>query len=330
MDKVRWGIIGVGNVTEKKSGPGFQAATHSELVAVMRRDAAKAADYAQRHGVPKWYADAEALVRDPDVDAVYIATPPDSHRDYALQVAAAGKPVYVEKPMARSAAECEQMVAACRRAQVPLFVAYYRRAMPRFLKIKALLDAGALGEPRAVVVRLQRGGSDADTGTVPWRVQPEVAGGGYFVDMGSHTLDFLDWLFGPVTAVVGGAANQAGHYRAEDVVTGSFEFASGVVGVGLWCFSAAEPLDRVEIVGSAGSLVFSSFNGSPLQLVNAAGTRQLDAPYPETVQQPLIQSVVDDLTGRGRCPSTGESALRTARVVDALLEGYRAKLGITF
>lgn len=330
MQKVRWGIIGVGDVTEKKSGPGFQAAAHSELVAVMRRDADKAADYARRHGVPKWYADAGALIRDPDVDAVYIATPPDSHRDYTLQIAAAGKPVYVEKPMARNAAECEQMIAACRKANTRLFVAYYRRAMPRFLKIKALVDSGALGEPRAVVVRLQRGGSDADAGTVPWRVQPEVAGGGYFVDMGSHTLDFLDWLFGRVVSVTGGAANQAGRYRAEDVVTGSFEFASGVLGVGLWCFSAAEALDRVEIVGSAGSLIFSSFDGSPLQLVSAAGTQRIAAPYPETVQQPLIQSVVDELTGRGRCPSTGESAWRTAQVVDTLLEAYRTKLGVTF
>lgn len=330
MNSVRWGIIGVGDVTEAKSGPGFQKAERSELVAVMRRSADKAADYAARHGVPKWYDDAHRLIGDPDVDAVYIATPPDSHHDYTLEVAAAGKPVYVEKPMARTAAECEAMIAACKEAGVPLFVAYYRRAMPRFLKIKELLDSGAIGQPRAVVVRLQLAGSAADIGEVPWRVRPEVAGGGYFVDMGSHTLDFLDWLLGPIIGVTGSAANQTGRYPAEDIVTGAFEFASGVQGVGLWCFSGAEEVDRVEIIGSAGSLRFTSFDGSPLHLTTAGGDKTIDAPYPETVQQPLIQNVVDALTGRGRGLSTGESALRTAKVVDALLGDYRARQGITF
>lgn len=131
MERVRWGIIGCGDVTEVKSGPAFQKAERSELVAVMRRNGALAADYAKRHGVPKWYDDAEQLIHDPDVDAVYIATPPHAHKDYTLKVAAAGKPVYVEKPMALNAQECREMVEACRSAGVPLFVAYYRRAQPQ-------------------------------------------------------------------------------------------------------------------------------------------------------------------------------------------------------
>ena len=329
MQKVRWGIIGVGDVTEK-SGPGFQKAERSELVAVMRRSTDKAADYAERHGVPRWYDDADKLINDPEVDAVYIATPPDSHHDYTLKVAAAGKPVYVEKPMARSASECEGMIAACRDAGVPLFTAYYRRAMPRFVKIKEMLEADTLGEIRSVVVRLQLTESAADTGELPWRVRPEISGGGYFVDMGSHTLDFLDWMLGPVKNVTGTATNQAGAYPAEDLVTGTFSFESGVHGVGLWCFSAWGKRDEVELIGAEGSLRFASFDGSPLHLVTANGEQTIHAPYPETVQQPLIQTVVDELTGRGECPSTGESALRTARVVDALLEDYRKQHGIRF
>jgi predicted dehydrogenase len=324
---VRWGIIGVGDVTEAKSGPGFQQADGSALVAVMRRDGAKAADYARRHGVRSWYDDADALIADPEVDAVYIATPPDSHRDYALRVAAAGKPVYVEKPMARTAAECEEMVRACEAAGVPLFVAYYRRAMPRFVAVRDLLADGAIGEPRAVSVRLQQPSRRYDDGEVPWRVRPEVSGGGLFVDLGSHTLDLLDHLLGPVTAVSGFAGNQGGHHGAEDVVAGAFTFASGVHGVGLWSFDAQERRDEVEIVGTAGSLRFSSFGTEPLVLATADGTREIPAPYPETVQLPLIQTVVDELTGRGQCPSTGASALRTARVVDGLLAAHRASTG---
>ncbi|MCL3861406.1 Gfo/Idh/MocA family protein [Actinotalea sp. K2] len=327
MDRVRWGIIGVGDVTEAKSGPGFRRADRSELVAVMRRDGAKAADYARRHGVPRWYDDADALLADPEVDAVYIATPPDSHRHYAVRAARAGKAVYVEKPMARSAAECEAMIEACRTAGVPLFVAYYRRAMPRFGVVKALLDDGAIGTPRSVVVRTQKPAdpADHDPAGLPWRVRPEISGGGYFVDLGSHTLDLLDHLLGPVTHVTGTAANQAGRYAAEDLVTATFRHASGVEGVGLWCFDAHEHQDEVEIVGTHGSLRFSSFGQEPLRLSNGDGTREIDAPYPDTVQLPMIQSVVDALTGHGSCLSTGESALRTARVVDTLLAEYRQR-----
>ncbi|WP_205739760.1 Gfo/Idh/MocA family protein [Georgenia sp. SYP-B2076] len=327
---VRWGIIGVGDVTERKSGPGLQRAERSELVAVMRRDGAQAADFARRHGVPRWYDDADDLIADPEVDAVYIATPPDSHRDYTLRAAAAGKAVYVEKPMARTAAECEEMIDACERAGVPLFVAYYRRAMPRFLTVKQLLDDGAIGAPRAVSVRTQSQPGMWDPTHLPWRVQPELSGGGLFVDLGSHTLDLLDFLLGPIGAVSGAASNQGGHYPAEDIVSATFVFVSGVQGVGLWSFDAAEKRDEVEIVGTTGTLRFSSFGTEPLVLRTADGERLIDAPYPEVVQQPLIQAVVDELTWRGNSPSTGESALRTARFVDTVLAGYRAEHGITF
>ena len=136
MRTIRWGIIGCGDVTEVKSGPGFQKAQHSSLVAVMRRTGELARDYARRHGVPRWYDNAEALIDDPDVDAVYIATPPAYHKEYALLSAQAGKPVYVEKPMALNFEECQMMIEVCRAAGVPLFVAYYRRALSRFLKVR--------------------------------------------------------------------------------------------------------------------------------------------------------------------------------------------------
>ena len=163
----------------------------------MRRDRAKAEDYARRHGVPRWYDDADALIHDDEVDAVYIATPPDSHRDYAVRVLAAGKPVYVEKPMARTTAECEEMLAAAERAGLPLFVAYYRRAMPRFGTVQQLLHDGAVGQVQAVSVRNSQPAVIDDGADVPWRVRPEISGGGHFVDLASHTLDLLDHLLDP-------------------------------------------------------------------------------------------------------------------------------------
>jgi len=326
---IRWGIVGCGDVTEVKSGPGLEKARHSALVAVMRRNGELAKDYAQRHGVPAWYDDAEALIHDRQVDAVYVATPPSSHKDYTIMAAQAGKPVYVEKPMALNYAECVAMIEACETASsegpIPFFVAYYRRSLDRFLKIKELLDSGTIGEVRFVAITFYQpvrlGELKAEA--LPWRVQPDIAGGGLFVDLASHQLDFLDYILGPIRSVHGFAANQADHYPAEDIVSGSFVFESGVQGMGTWCFSAFNELDRTEIVGSKGQIAYATFDDTPITLATASGTEEFTIGYPEHIQQPLIQSVVDALNGEGTCPSTGQSAARTSWVMDQMLAGYK-------
>lgn len=321
MRVIRWGMIGCGDVTEVKSGPGFQKAEHSSLVAVMRRNGDLARDYARRHGVPRWYDDAAGLISDPEVDAVYIATPPSSHKAYTLMSAAAGKPVYVEKPMALNLSECQKMIEDCRSAGVPLWVAYYRRALPRFLKIRELIESRAIGEVRFVNVSLYQptAPEDLDSELPPWRVVPEIAGGGRFVDLASHTLDFLDYILGPIAEVSGGASNQAGRYAAEDIVTGTFKFASGAHGVGAWCFSSFDNFDTTEIVGNEGKLSFSTFGTEPVRLTTRADVREFSFDPPQHIEQPLIQTVVDELNGIGKSPSTGETAARTSWVMDRML-----------
>ncbi len=320
---IRWGILGCGNVTEVKSGPAFAKIKGSELVMVMRRDAALAQDYAHRHGVPGWTNDADTLIHNPEVDAVYIATPPDSHAEYTRRVAAAGKPVYVEKPMARSYAECLPMIEACEAAGVPLFVAYYRRSLPNFLKVKELIEADAIGAIRFVAIRLLQPIKPAEQNArdLPWRVQPAISGGGHFFDLASHQLDFLDYLLGPIVAAHGHAANQAGLYPAEDIVTANFRFASGVQGSGVWCFTVDphQKCDTMEIFGSRGKIVFSAFSDDPVRLERDGAVQEWPISYPQHVQQPLIQTIVDQLHGRGHCPSTGESAARTSRVMDEIV-----------
>jgi len=322
VDSVCWGMIGCGNVTEIKSGPAFQKAQGSLLAAVMGRNAEKAKDYARRHGVPRWYDDAQALIDDPQVNAIYIATPPDSHAAYTLAAAKAGKAVYVEKPMALNSAECMAMITACRAAGTPLFVAYYRRALPRFRKVKELVDAGEIGPVRYVEVTLAQPDRTADAGELPWRVQPEIAGGGLFVDLASHTLDFLDFLLGPVRQARGFADNQGGAYPAEDIVSAAFRFESGVQAVGTWCFTAAAEVDKVTLMGEAGQLCFATFADEPVMLENSHGRQIYEIPHPAHVQQPLIQQVVDELRGKGRCASHGDSAMRTTWVMERLLAGY--------
>ena len=320
---IRWGIIGCGNVTEVKSGPALQKARNSALVAVMRRNGALARDYAERHGVPRWYDDAEALIADTDVEAVYIATPPSSHKQYTLMAAAARKPVYVEKPMAMNFGECEAMIAACRDAKVPLFVAYYRRALPRFIKVRELIESGAIGDVRFVSVTLFEppAANVLDRSVLPWRVRPDISGGGLFVDLASHMLDFLDYALGPISSARGLVANQAGLYEAEDIVTSTFRFESGVLGTGTWCFSAGDRRDLTEIVGSAGRVSYVTFDESPIVLETPRGRTEFPIANPPHIQQCLIQLIVDALNGVAQSPSTGETAARTTRVMDEMLAG---------
>jgi predicted dehydrogenase len=315
MDEIRWGIIGCGDVTEVKSGPGFQKAAGSSLAAVMRRNGSLAEDYARRHHVPKWYDNADALLHDPDVNAIYVATPPAFHKQYVLEAAQAGKPVYVEKPMAMNYAECLEMIAACERHNVPLFVAYYRRAMPRFLKVKELIDSGAIGEVRYVNVQLNRRLQQPE-GELPWRLNPELAGGGLFYDLASHTLDWLDYVFGPIREVHGYMGNQAKAYEVEDIVSGSFIFESGVYGTGTWCFSSSRDNDSIEIVGNRGHIEMNTFDQAPYRLVTKNGVEMIDVKYPQHVQQPLIQLIVDELRGIGQSPSHGASGARTNWVLE--------------
>ncbi len=324
---IHWGIIGVGDVCEVKSGPGFQKADGSALVAVMRRDGDKARDFAQRHGVPRWYDDAEALIHDDEVDAVYIATPPHVHKEYTLLAARAGKPVYCEKPMALNFAECGEMIAACESAGVPLWVAYYRRALPKFLKLKELLDGGAIGAAQAVRIELYQPPREVDPTNLPWRVRPKIGGGGIFVDMGVHMLDVLDYLLGPVVEAHGIAVNLGGDYPAEDNVSASLRFENGALGSGHWSFTSHENRDKTVIRGARGKITFATFNDDPIHLQTGDGVQTFDVTSPPHIAQPLIQTIVDELHGRGTCPSTGVSGARTNWVVDRVLAGYQASRG---
>ncbi len=329
MDKIKeinWGIIGCGNVTELKSGPAFNKTEHSHLVAVMRRNAALAEDYAKRHGVPRWYSDADQLIADPEVNAIYIATPPDTHATYAIAAMKAGKPVYVEKPMARNYQECKEMIRVSEETGMPLYVAYYRRTLPAFLKVKELVDDGIIGQLLTVHVQLHKTAWEKELppGKHSWHVNPEIAGAGHFFDLASHQLDYLDFLFGPIVNVHGIAANQAGYYQAEDTVTGIFLFGNGVIGTGSWCFVADESsvADYIEITGTSGKITFPCFAPGDVKLTKANGTINFSFRNPENISHNLIRNVVKALRGEEDGVSTGKSAARTSAVLDEMVKNY--------
>lgn len=324
MKLLKWGFIGCGEVTEKKSGPAFNEVEGSEVIAVMSRSEKKARSYAERHHISKWYTDAQELIDDPDVNAIYIATPPSSHATFAIMAMRAGKPVYVEKPLAASYDDCARINRISEQTGVPCFVAYYRRYLPYFRKVKEIIRQGGIGDIMNVQIRFSCPPRDLDYSSgcsLPWRLQPDIAGGGYFYDLAPHQLDLLQDLFGVITEAEGMCANRAGLYSAEDSVSACFRFESGLPGSGSWCFvghkSAKE--DRIEVIGDKGMLCFSVYNYDPIQLVTSEGTTSITVPNPPYVQLPIIKAVIEDLQGFGACSCTSVSATPVNWVLDRIL-----------
>ena len=327
MKEIHWGFIGCGEVTEKKSGPAFNQIAGSKIVAVMSRSGDKARSYAERHNVPKWYTDAQALIDDPEVNAIYIATPPSSHATYAIMSMRAGKPVYVEKPLAASYDDCARVNRVSQETHVPCFVAYYRRYLPYFQKVQQLLRQNRIGKVLNVQIRFACPPRQVDYNAPeerPWRIQPDIAGGGYFYDLAPHQLDMLQQFFGVIVHAEGYSANIGGLYQAEDTVSACFRFENGLPGSGSWCFAGHEAgrEDRIELIGEEGILCFSAFDYDPIRLHTSQGIQEIKVENPHYVQQPLIQAVVETLQGKGDCQCTALSATPTNWAMDKILRKF--------
>ena len=324
MKLLHWGFIGCGEVTEKKSGPAFSDVEGSDVVAVMSRQEMKARSYAERHHVPRWYTSAQELIDDPDVNAVYIATPPSSHATYAIMAMKAGKPVYVEKPLCASYEDCARINRVSEETGIPCFVAYYRRYLPYFQKVKDIVDQQVIGRTINVQVRFAVPPRELDYANVenlPWRLQPDIAGGGYFDDLAPHQLDLLQHIYGVIIEARGIKANRGGLYEAEDSISACFEFENGVPGSGSWCFVAHESAreDRIEIIGDKGSVSFSVFDYQPIRLHTSEGEQLITVPNPPYVQYPIIKSVCEHLQGIGLCECTSVSATPVNWALDRIL-----------
>lgn len=323
---LRWGIIGCGNVTEKKSGPAFNKVPGSSLQAVMRRNGDKAKDYAVRHGVPKWYNDAAALINDPDINAIYVATPPDSHEAYALAAMQAGKPVYVEKPMAVTTGSCLRMQHAADKHNGKLTIAHYRRGLPMFRKVRSLLAEKLIGDIRTVrISMLQQHRTDIVANTeINWRVDPSVAGAGYFYDLAPHQLDLVVHFFGNPVEAFGVGVNQAGFYEAEDAVSGVMHLPNDVLFTGQWAYTTAPGTeeDLFEIIGSKGRIRFPVF-GHTVSVFTDNQENILSFKPPAHIQQPMIGDVVQYFLGKGPNPCSAADALVSMQVMECFAYGKK-------
>ncbi len=323
MKEIAWGFIGCGEVTEKKSGPAFNLIAGSHIEAVMSRTADKARSYAERHGIKKWYTDPVSLIEDPAVNAVYIATPPSSHATYAIMALKAGKPAYVEKPLAVNYDDCVRVNRISKETGIPCFVAYYRRYLPYFKKVKQLVTDGVIGKTLNIQLRFTVPPRELDYNStdLPWRLQPDIAGGGYFYDLAAHQLDLLQEIFGVIVRAHGYPTNRGGLYTTEDNISACFLFESGIAGSGSWCFVGTDNAreDRIEIIGDKGTLAFSVFTYEPILLITEETTSSIRVPNPPHVQMPLIQNVVEHLQGTAFCSCDSVSATPVNWAMDRIL-----------
>ena len=321
---ISWGIIGCGNVTEIKSGPGFNKVNNSRLVAVMRRDAEKAADYAKRHNVPKWYSNADELINDTEINAVYIATPPKFHEQYAIQALQAGKYVYVEKPVTINTASCKRMIDCTIAEKGKVSVAHYRRALPMFLAIKKMIEENKIGNIKLIQLNMlqpHQSGIIANSENF-WRIDPSIAGGGLFFDLAPHQLDILTFIFGNYIYCSGKAFNQAKLYEAEDTVVGYIQFPGDIIFTGNWNFTMAEHIkeDQCRIIGETGSLSFPFF-GNQVDLINNEGKQHFTFEHPANIQQPMINKVVNYFLGNEPNPCSLEEALVSLEIMEDFRNG---------
>jgi predicted dehydrogenase len=318
MQKVNWGIIGCGDVAEIKSGPAFQKAENSHLLAVMRRDGVKAKDFAQRHGVEFWYDNVDALLKNEAINAVYIATPPSTHLQYALDALQAGKHVYLEKPMVLNKAEGLVLLKAFNKVNTKLTVAHYRRFLPAFLKVKELLEANTIGAISFADINfLQPQNSNVVAQSEEnWRVNATISGGGLFHDLAPHQIDLMYYFFGDILQYEGFSSSQESEHIA-DVVSGNIHFKNDIQFRGIWCFNVAEASkrDNCTIYGSDGEISFSFYGDKVMFNINGK-TSMFEFENPVNIQLPMIQQTVDYFIGKANNPCSLEEGLMVTKILD--------------
>lgn len=324
MKEVVWGMIGCGDVTEKKSGPALYKAKGSRLKAVYNRTQSRAESWTKRHGHGIVYDSVDKLLADKEITAIYIATPPAKHFEYAMQVIEAGKIPFIEKPMASTYEECRQILEAAEEKDLPVYVSFYRRAMDKFQKINTLLKEEAIGTPILVESRQFQKPQleDFNKENLPWRLKPE-AGGGKALDIQVHVLDYLAYFFGDIQTIQGVVENKAGLYEVEDTISASFQFENGVVGSAIWSYVADFDLDEVTIIGTEGRFIFKGTSFESVSLIKNGLEERFYFDKPEHVAMPFIQSIVEEMRGKEKSPADAKSAANGIRMFDLLLHDYR-------
>lgn len=322
MENIKWGLIGCGKVVENKSGPAFNTTKNSSIYAVMRRDLENAKISAEKLGAKKWYDNIDDLLDDDEINAVYIATPPGLHLEQAIKCCKAKKPTYIEKPFARNYEEAAQITKMFKDAKVPLYIAHYRRALPKFIKIKEILESDEIGTICEADFRLNRKYNYEEIHNT-WLYNAELSGGGKFYDIAPHSIDIMVYLLGNFIEINGFATNNNKEYDVEDVVVMSFKTDTGVVGTANFNSLALDKKDKMIIYGTKGKIEFSMHGNDSIVVTTKNGIEELEISTPKIIQENMVENVVNSLlTGEHLHTCLAEESLETYRIIDTVLEKY--------
>jgi predicted dehydrogenase len=313
MKTVRWGLIGAGDIVKRRVADALRHGRGCGLVAVSRARGDRVDAFAREVGA-RGYRDWRDLVRDPDVDAVYVATPVHLHAEQTIAAAQAGKDVLCEKPMAMDVEECDRMIAACRAGGVRLGIAYYRRFYPAVRRIREILDAGEIGDPVWTQMTAFEPFDPPPGAPRSWLLQRSRAGGGPMADFGCHRLEVLVHFHGPVRRVTSIVANVVLRREVEDTAAALLQFERGPCAMLAVTHAAADRQDTIDLFGTRGSIRVASLNGGDLVVRTGDLERRESHPPAANVHLPLVEDFVDALQ-HGRDPTVDGQVGRAVAVI---------------
>jgi predicted dehydrogenase len=310
---VRWGILGAGSVAQRRVIPAMSDLDACELGALMVRDQARAEGLAAKFGIPRAVDNAGALLGDPELDAVYISSPPNLHCEQVVAAAERGKHVLCEKPMALSAEACRRMIDACRSAGVHLEVCFVLRGWPIYHRVREMLSDGRLGEIVELRAHLAKW-TPREPGE--WRLDPRQGGGGVLIDVGSHYIDLFRFLLGDLASVIAMTSDRVFGAGVEESAFMLFEFACGAHGTIAATSAVPYAGNVLEIFGTKGALLL----GKSLRIVTEDGESEEPATFPDYYSG-LLTHFCRCVASGGDALASGEDGLRN---VEAIQAAYRA------
>ena len=283
---LNWLVIGIGDITRKRVLPAILAEPRSRLYALLTRDPRKAEAYTGAVA----YTDLREALRDPAIEAVYVASPVALHAEQTIASLRAGKHVLCEKPTALDFAQAESMAEAARASGRLLGIAYYRRLYPKLIRAKQLIAEGAVGRPVLVEANYHGWLESEERG---WLRDPALAGGGPLYDVGSHRIDACNFLFGRPARATGLLSNAVHALAVEDSATTLIEYAGGVHAVVDVRWNSRIQRDQFRVVGAEGEMSLDPLNGPALRLLGSDGKlTEEQLPAHANVHYPAVENFV--------------------------------------
>lgn len=317
---VRWGLIGAGDIARKRVAPAIRDLANCEFVSVSRSRADLAEEFAREFGARKWFRDWHELIKDSQIDAVYIATPVYLHAEQTIAAAEAGKHVLCEKPMAVTAAECDQMISACRANNVKLGIAYYRRFYPAVIRAKQIIASGEIGKVGVAQMNAFEYFDPPPDHPRRWLLDPGKSGGGPMMDFGCHRIEVLLNLFGAVTHVEGIASNAAFNRDVEDTAAALLHFENGCCATITVSHAASEPRDTLDIYGTVGSIHVPVLNIGEMSVRVGTNERTEFHPPRENVHMPLIEQFANAVLHQSAPAIDGHAGRQVAVMIDQIYD----------